>query len=150
CRSGRSFCVTPVGRVAGAPLFPIRRASPASSAATIDPMADAEPSLAELFQANRQGLAGAVRGVLGSGADIAETLQDAFLRCWQGWQRGERPRDPVAWIFVVTWNVAVDSRRRRQRRPPPAALDEDLPMAATNEAAPARALEWQEELARAQ
>ena len=113
-------------------------------------MASAEPSLADLFQAHRQGLAGAVRGVLGSGADIAEILQDAFLRCWQNWQQGERPRDPVAWIFVVTWNVAVDCRRRQQRRPPPAALDEDLPMQATNENPPARALEQQEELQRAQ
>ena len=114
-------------------------------------MASTEPSLADLLQAQRQGLAGAVRGVLGSSADVAEVLQDAFLRCWRSWQRGQRPRDPVAWIFVVTWNVAVDSRRRQRRRPEPAALDEDETlMQPTTETAPGHALERQEEVARAQ
>ena len=53
-------------------------------------MASAELPLAELFQAHRQGLAGAVRSVLGPTVDVAEVLQDAFLKCWQGWQRGTR------------------------------------------------------------
>ena len=28
---------------------------------------------------------------------MPELLQEAFLKCWQGWQRGTRPNDPVAW-----------------------------------------------------
>jgi RNA polymerase sigma-70 factor (ECF subfamily) len=109
-----------------------------------------DASLAELFQAQRQGLAGAVRGVLGGSADVREVLQDSFLRCWRSWQKGERPDDPVAWIFVVTWNTAVDARRRQRRRPEPMALDEEPIMQSTHETAPGRALETREEVARAQ
>lgn len=110
-------------------------------------MAGSETSLSELFQAHARGLAGAVRSVLGAGADVAEVLQDAFLRAFGGWQRGERPRDPVAWIFVVTWNTAIDHRRRQRRQP--IALDE-LPMQPTVDTPPGEGLERQEELARAQ
>jgi RNA polymerase sigma-70 factor (ECF subfamily) len=109
-----------------------------------------DPTLAELFQAQRQGLAGTVRSVLGASADVAEVLQDSFLRCWRSWQRGDRPADLVAWVFVVTWNVAVDQRRRRQRRPEPAALDEETIVHPTAATGPVRALEHQEDLQRAQ
>jgi len=113
-------------------------------------MADAELSLDDLFQAHRRGLAGAVRSVLGGSAEVTELLQDAFLKCWRHWQNGERPRDPVAWIFVVVWNVAVDARRARQRRPNHASLDEDPTLTPTIHPSPARALEQREQLAIAQ
>ncbi|MBL9076982.1 MAG: RNA polymerase sigma factor [Planctomycetes bacterium] len=113
-------------------------------------MADAEPSLSDLFQSHRQGLAGAVRSVLGGSADVTELLQDAFLRCWRGWQQGTRPRDPVAWMFVVTWNVAKDARRAHQRRPRHETLHEDSNVAPTAHPSPTHALEQREALARAQ
>jgi RNA polymerase sigma-70 factor (ECF subfamily) len=113
-------------------------------------MADAEPTLSDLFQAHRRGLAGAVRSVLGGSADVTELLQDAFLKCWRSWQDGTRPRDPVAWMFVVTWNVAVDARRARQRRPRHETLQEDSTMAPTMHPSPTRTLEQQEAVARAQ
>ena len=112
-------------------------------------MASAEPRLSELFQTHRQGLAGAVRSVLGPSADVTELLQDAFLKCWQSWQHGNRPSDPVAWIFVVTWNAAVDARRRRQRRPVHESLHEDTMLAPT-QPSPTHALEQREAVARAQ
>ena len=108
-----------------------------------------EPPLNELFQAHRRGLAGAVRSVLGPTADVAELLQEAFLKCWQHWQRGTRPADPVAWIFVVTWNAAVDARRRRQRRPVHETLDEDVMPQATTSPSPSHAMEQHEALLRA-
>ncbi len=113
-------------------------------------MVSAEPPLTELFQVHRQGLAGAVRSVLGPSADVPELLQEAFLKCWQGWQRGTRPNDPVAWIFVVTWNVAVDARRRRQRRPNHTSLDEEQMPATTIPPSPSHALEQREAVVRAQ
>lgn len=113
-------------------------------------MATPDPPLAELFQCHRHGLAGAVRGVLGPSADVAEVLQDAFLKCWRSWPHGAEPQDPVAWIFVVTWNVAVDARRRGQRRPAPKTLDEDTAMQLSVDTPPAAALEQQEQLAAAQ
>lgn len=113
-------------------------------------MSDAEPPLLELFQTHRQGLAGAVRSVLGQTADVTEVLQDAFLKCWRSWQHGTRPDDPVAWIFVVVWNVAVDARRKRQRRPNHESLNEDAMPIATTQPSPSHALEQREALARAQ
>lgn len=113
-------------------------------------MADAEPSLSDLFQAHRQGLAGAVRSVLGTSADVTELLQDAFLKCWRSWQDGTRPRDPVAWMFVVTWNVARDARRAEQRRPRHETLQEDSNVAPTVHPSPSRALEQREAVQEAQ
>jgi RNA polymerase sigma-70 factor (ECF subfamily) len=113
-------------------------------------MAASEPPLAELFQAHRHGLLGAVRGVLGSSHEVAEVLQDAFLKCWRSWLQGTRPNDPVAWIFVVTWNVAVDARRRRQRRPLHETLDEETTLSRSTAPSPSHALEQREDVASAQ
>lgn len=113
-------------------------------------MAAADPTLAELFQDHRSGLAGAVRSVLGHSADVTEVLQDAFLKCWRNWQAGTRPNDPVAWIFVVVWNVAVDARRRRQRQPVHETLDEASNVAPRVLTSPSRALEQREDVARAE
>jgi RNA polymerase sigma-70 factor (ECF subfamily) len=113
-------------------------------------MTTAVPPLPELFQAHRQGLAGAVRSVLGPTADVPEVLQDAFLKCWRQWQQGRRPNDPVAWIFVITWNAAVDVRRRRQRRPDPEPFDETTAVTTSTHPSPSHALEQREAVAAAQ
>lgn len=112
-------------------------------------MAAAEPSLNELFQTHRQGLAGAIRGVLGHPTDVTEVLQDAFLKCWRRWQQGTRPDNPVAWIFVVTWNTAADARRRRQRQPVHHTFDEASAMPTTSPP-PGHVLEQREAVAAAQ
>lgn len=106
--------------------------------------------LADLFQAHRQGLAGAVRSVLGPTADVPEVLQTAFLKCWSKWQDGTRPQDPVAWIFVITWNAAVDVRRQRTRRPAHEPLDEGNHVATDTPTSPTHALEQREAVALAQ
>ena len=113
-------------------------------------MADADPTLSHMFQTHRQGLAGAVRSVLGGSADVTEVLQDAFLKCWRNWQQGTRPDNPVAWIFVVVWNVAVDARRRRQRQPIHETLDEDQTVRPNTLPSPSHALEQREDVALAQ
>jgi RNA polymerase sigma-70 factor (ECF subfamily) len=71
--------------------------------------------LADLFRDHGEGLAGAVRGVLGS-ADTQEILQEAFLKALGALSNGFTPRHPVAWIFVITMNLARDHRRKEQRR----------------------------------
>ncbi|HEX5050498.1 MAG TPA: RNA polymerase sigma factor [Planctomycetota bacterium] len=113
-------------------------------------MSDAASPLNELFQTHRQGLAGAVRSVLGGSVDVNEVLQDAFLKCWRNWQTGTRPNDPVAWIFVVVWNVAVDARRRRQRTPIHETLDEATTVTTNTLPSPSHALEQREHVAAAQ
>lgn len=113
-------------------------------------MSTADPFLAELFQTHRRGLAGAVRSVLGSRGDATEVLQDAFLKCWRAWQQGTRPNDPVAWIFVITWNAATDARRARMRRPNHEPIDEERTVATTTQPSPSHALEQREAVAQAQ
>lgn len=87
-----------------------------------DPLPDLD--LVELFDRHRDGLAGAVRGVLGGRADVAEVLQDAFLNAWRAVQEGKRPEDPLGWVFVLTLNRARDHRRRLMRHPAASPLDE--------------------------
>lgn len=84
--------------------------------------------LAELFQTNREGLAGAVRGVLGGRADVAEVIQDAYLKALRSLRGGTRPNDPLAWIFVVTLNLSRDLRRKQVRRGESLPLEEVSPM----------------------
>lgn len=85
------------------------------------------PSISDLetiFRTHADGLAGAVRGVLGPRADAAEVLQEAFLKAWKSWDHKEPPRDPVAWVFVLTLNLARDHRRKALRRGPHLELEE--------------------------
>ena len=72
--------------------------------------------LARLFEAERHGLAGAVRGLLGRGTDVTEVVQESFLRAWRALDRGASPDDLRAWVFVITLNTARDLRRRATRR----------------------------------
>jgi len=113
-------------------------------------MSTASPSLTELFQTHRSGLAGAVRSVLGPTADVTEVLQDAFLKCWRAWQDGTRPKDLLAWTFVITWNTATDARRARQRRPKHEPLNEEQTVSARPHPSPTRALEQRESVTQAQ
>lgn len=72
--------------------------------------------LARLFREHGEGLAGAVRGVLGAQADVQEILQEAFLKTHRACGNGTTPANPVAWIFVVTLNLSKDLRRKQTRR----------------------------------
>ena len=90
---------------------------------------ESEPSLkqsdlAQLFHSQASGLTGAVRGVLGGRAEVAEILQEVFLKAWRALDKGAHPVDPVAWIFVLTLNHARDLRRKQQRRGTAVDLDD--------------------------
>lgn len=80
--------------------------------------------LARLFGTHAEGLAGAVRGVLGRRAELEEALQESFLRACRALEKGFAPRNPAGWIFVVTLNTAKDLRRRQKYRRPAVALEE--------------------------
>ncbi len=84
--------------------------------------------LAALFRENGEGLAGAVRGILGARADVAEVLQDAFLKALRAGRESEALRDPKAWLFVLVLNLARDQGRRERRREPGLSLEEVSPM----------------------
>lgn len=101
---------------------------------------EGEPPLETLFQENLEGLAGAVRSVLGYAADVQEVLQEAFLRAWKAMKAGTRPRDPRAFIFVVALNTARDMRRRAALRTA-VPLEEIDPVKATYDTEPGARLE---------
>jgi len=107
--------------------------------------------LGALFAQHRQGLAGAVRGILGPDRDVQEVLQEVFLRAWRHAARRPPPRDPVAWLFVVALNTARDTRRRRRRTPKAIPLEDVAPMQLESSLpAPTARLERSEALAAAQ
>jgi RNA polymerase sigma-70 factor (ECF subfamily) len=106
--------------------------------------------LAELFKEHGEGLAGAVRGILGPRADCQEVLQEAFTRALQALRRDFVPDSGVAWIFVITMNLAKDLRRRRKRRGGTKSLEDANPMELqSREPAPQARLERAEALAAA-
>lgn len=103
--------------------------------------------LANLFRANGSGLAGAVRGVLGSRTEVGEVLQGAFLKAWTATSNGHTPADPTAWIFVLTLNHARDLRRTQQRRGSAVNLDDvDAMQLASSQQRPDAALSQAETL----
>lgn len=72
-----------------------------------------EPTdLAGLFEAHKEGLCGAIRGMLGRGAEVQEVLQEVFLRTLTAARAGKIHGDPLGFVFVVTLNHARDLRRR--------------------------------------
>jgi RNA polymerase sigma-70 factor (ECF subfamily) len=108
-----------------------------------------DQTLAEAFQRHRAGLAGAVRSIAGTGADPAAVVQEAFVRALEALRSGRGPHSGdglLAWMFVLTMNLARDERRRRGRRPGSAPLDEAMEMAddRTTGAGPGTTLELRE------
>jgi RNA polymerase sigma-70 factor, ECF subfamily len=87
-----------------------------------------QQELAELFRTHANGLAGVVHGILGRHAESQELLQEAFLKAWQSLRRGFVPDNSVAWLFVITMNLAKDLRRTEMRRTPSQPLEETNPM----------------------
>ena len=72
------------------------------------PESPRQHELAELFCTHANGLSGVVHGILGRHAETQELLQEAFLKAWQSLRRGFAPENPVAWLFVITMNLAKD------------------------------------------
>lgn len=96
----------------------------------------APPDLAALFQEHRTGLAAAVRGILGPGAEVQEVLQEAFLRVWQTRDRQVSSGNLVGFVFVVTLNLARDHRRKLRRPGRQMPLEEVCEMRLTSEDPP--------------
>lgn len=105
-------------------------------------------SLERTYRDHLEGLAGAVRGVLGAQVDVREVLQDAFLRALRA-RPAEPPRDLVAWLFVIVLNTAKDARRRLLRRTRRLPLEErDLMELTSKQPPPSQSVTQQETLHR--
>ncbi len=51
------------------------------------------------------------------GPDAEDLVQETYLRAWQGWCAGRRPRQVDAWMATICLNLARDAARARARRP---------------------------------
>ena len=114
---------------------------------------EATRPLEALFLEHARGLSGAIRSILGGNADVREVLQQAFLQALRWERRGRRAGDAVAWIFVLTMNVARDHLRRERRRAHALPVQEvdpmELAMTGADSAGPHPRLEHAEWLAAA-
>jgi RNA polymerase sigma factor (sigma-70 family) len=63
--------------------------------------------------------------VLGSPADAEDVTQATFLNAFRAIERGERPRQPGAWLRVIAHNLCLQQFRQMSRRPQQVELDED-------------------------
>jgi RNA polymerase sigma-70 factor (ECF subfamily) len=76
----------------------------------------AVPDLDALFRAEGDRVYRTLYAFTGGRADVAqEATAEAFARAVS---HGPRLRDPIAWIYRVAFNVAIDELRRDRRRAP--------------------------------
>jgi RNA polymerase sigma-70 factor (ECF subfamily) len=81
--------------------------------------------------------------MIGDRAEAEDSVQEAYARAWQRWERLRGYGDPEAWVRTVAYRIAVSSwrkafsRARAHRRHGPA---EDLPGLEPNQTALTQAL----------
>jgi RNA polymerase sigma-70 factor, ECF subfamily len=50
-------------------------------------------------------------------ADVEDLVQDTYLRAWQAWTAGSRPRRAEPWLATICLNLGRDRWRRASLRP---------------------------------
>lgn len=74
--------------------------------------------------------------LLSSQADAEEVTQTAFLNAYRAIQRGERPRNPGAWLRAIALNLCRQRFRQAARRPSEVPLHEDVADVVADDQAP--------------
>jgi RNA polymerase sigma factor (sigma-70 family) len=69
-------------------------------------------SFEEFFEAERDGLFGALVLIAGDRHEAEEVTQDAFLALWERWERVSAMENPAGYLYRTAMNVF---RRRRRR-----------------------------------
>jgi RNA polymerase sigma factor (sigma-70 family) len=84
------------------------------------PVAQEGPlDFARFFDDEHRGLFKLLYFVTGNRADSADLMQDAFLKLWERWDRGDQIADPRAYLFRVALNgsrMRARAARRAARR----------------------------------
>jgi RNA polymerase sigma-70 factor (ECF subfamily) len=70
-------------------------------------------------------------------ADAEDLVQDTYLRAWQAWTAGNRPRRAEPWLATICLNLGRDRWRRASLRPEVAVEPEREPAADVDVAAAA-------------
>lgn len=77
-------------------------------------MSGSEESFAELYAATASRLVVQIYLVTGDVEEARDCVQDGFARAWLRWDALRRTADdPVAWIYTVSYRIAVSRFRRR-------------------------------------
>jgi RNA polymerase sigma factor (sigma-70 family) len=70
------------------------------------------PSFEGFFEAERDGLFGALVLITGNRHEAEELAQDAFLAVWERWDRVSRMENPTGYLY----RTAMNAFRKRRRR----------------------------------
>src|SRR5437773_9715963 len=76
-----------------------------------DALVDA-PSFESFYEAERDGLFGALVLITGNRHEAEEVAQDAFLALWERWDRVSGLEDPTGYLY----RTAMNGFRKRRRR----------------------------------
>ncbi len=74
-----------------------------------------ERTVQQLYRHRSQELFGLARRLGLSDEDASDAVQEAMLRLWRELESGTEIADPDAWVFRVTYRLAMDSHRLRRR-----------------------------------
>ncbi len=95
-------------------------------AARMSSAADSEAAaFAEFFEQSRRRAFCFALHLTGDRDEAMDITQEAYLRLHERWASRDPGRAPVAWLYAVIRNLAIDHLRRRARRPE-AGLDQSL------------------------
>lgn len=82
------------------------------------PAAEGEGAVfARFFEQTRRKAYGFALHLVGDREEAMDITQEAYLRLHRSWREPSGEGEPVAWLYTVIRNLAIDHLRRRKRRP---------------------------------
>jgi RNA polymerase sigma-70 factor, ECF subfamily len=96
--------------------------APRSTIEAARPQAVKTADLECQLEEHRRALTAHCRGLLGSGFEAEDAVQEAFVRAWQGFDRFEGRASVRTWLHRIATNVCLDMQRASQRRACPVDL----------------------------
>lgn len=70
----------------------------------------------EFYAASFRRVVGQVYAMTGSLAESEDSVQEAFARAWQRWNKVHEYGDPEAWVRTVAYRISVSSWRKAANR----------------------------------
>jgi RNA polymerase sigma-70 factor (ECF subfamily) len=75
-----------------------------------------EPEFDEFYDACFRRVVGQVYAMVGSLSEAEDSVQEAFARAWQNWQKISEYGDAEAWVRSVAFRISVSSWRKAVNR----------------------------------
>ena len=90
------------------------------------PVFGAERSFERLYREHADSVYRYTLGALGDPRDAEDATQSTFLNAYRAFDRGERVREPAAWLIAIARNVCRQRYREQARRPREVELPREL------------------------